>query len=88
MSKILRNDAKVMTRDGRAAHILSMTSTHVEGPYHYPILAEVEHPNEPGQWLRWHYLADGRWKSNDNANNNDLIPIPSLARFFSKRVRQ
>lgn len=74
MSRLLRKDDAVMTRDGRDARLLSVTEQHMEGPYPYPILAEVEHPNEPGNWLRWHYLADGRWKSNDPANGNDLIP--------------
>lgn len=71
----LRNDQPVMTRDGRAARILSFTEKHAEGPYHYPILAEVEHPNEVGTWVRWHYMADGRWKSNDPENGNDLVPL-------------
>ena len=57
---MIRLDHEVMTRDGRAARILSRTETHVMGPYHYPLLAEVEHPNEPGGWVRWHYMADGR----------------------------
>lgn len=72
---MLRNDQPVMTRDGRAARILSFTERHTMGPYHYPILAEVEHPSEVGGWLRWHYMADGRWKSNDDANGNDLVPL-------------
>lgn len=71
----LRADQPVMTRDGRAARILSFTEQHQEGPYFYPILAEVEHPNEIGAWLRWHYMADGRWKSNDPHNGNDLVPL-------------
>lgn len=76
MSGILRTDAQVMTRDGRAARVLSFVEPRVEGPYPYPILAEVEHPNEPGAWLRWHFMADGRWKSNDDRNPNDLVPMP------------
>lgn len=72
---ILRTDQRVMTRDGRAARILSFSEKHMEGPYTYPILAEVEHPSELGAWLRWHYLADGRWKSNDVNNGNDLVPL-------------
>lgn len=70
---IIRTDAHVMTRDGRAARIVSMTETHQMGPYLYPIRAEVEHPSEPGQWVTWHYMADGRWKSNDPENHNDLV---------------
>ncbi len=72
---MLRSDQQVMTRDGRAARILSFTAAHTEGPYHYPILAEVEHPSEIGGWIRWHYMADGRWKSNDPKNPNDLVPV-------------
>ena len=75
MSRILRTDQAVMTRDGRAAHILRFDDKHTEGPYAYPIWATVEHPNEIGQWVHWHYMADGRWKSNDPANPNDLIPL-------------
>lgn len=75
MAHILRTDQAVMTRDGRAARILSFTEAHSEGPYAYPVLAEVEHPNETGAWLRWHYMADGRWKSNDPENDNDLVPL-------------
>ena len=71
---MIRLDAQVMTRDGRAATIISRTERHVMGPYEYPILAEVEHPNDPMQTVLWHYMADGRWKSNDPCNPNDLIP--------------
>lgn len=77
MESILRTDQAVMTRDGRAARILSFTEPHQEGPYPYPILAEVEHPNEVGAWVRWHYMADGRWKSNETDNHNDLVPLRS-----------
>lgn len=72
---ILRTDQQVMTRDGRAARILSFTERHTSGPYSYPILAEVEHPSEIGSWLKWHFMSDGRWKSNDDANPNDLVPV-------------
>ena len=65
----------VATRDGRAAVVLSTTSTHTMGPYAYPIQAKVEHPNEPTGWVAWHYLPDGRWKSNEDENNNDLINV-------------
>ena len=71
----LRIDQPVMTRDGRAARVLTFTSDHTEGPYPFPVVAEVEHPNEVGSWLRWHYMANGQWKSNDPANPNDLIPL-------------
>ena len=37
------------------------------------LFAEVEHPNEAGEIVRWHYMANGQWKSNDSCNNNDLI---------------
>lgn len=70
---MIRLDAHVMTRDGRAATIISRTESHVMGPYEYPILAEIENPNDPSQKVRWHYMADGRWKSNENNNHNDLI---------------
>lgn len=66
---------QVVTRDGRQARILSMTEKNQMGPYLYPILAEVEHPNEPGEWVAWHYMANGQWKSNDPENHNDLIPF-------------
>ena len=59
------------TRDGRAARITSITY----GDTSYPICAKVEHPNEPGRWVEWNYMADGRWKSNDNNNPNDLVNI-------------
>lgn len=70
---MMRTDAQVMTRDGRKATILSRTERRVMGPYEYPILAEVEHPNDPEKMVLWHYLANGRWKSNDDSNPNDLI---------------
>lgn len=63
----------IRTRDGRKARIIATNSTHMMGPYRYPIIAEVEHPNEPGQWVRWHYMEDGRWKSNEPGNHNDLL---------------
>ena len=63
----------VQTLDGRAAHIIGVDGRHMEGPYRYPIIAEVEHPNEPGQWVAWHYMENGRWKNNEPGNNNDLV---------------
>ena len=63
----------VQTRDGRAAYIEASDEQHREGPYCYPIRARVEHPNEPGKWVLWHYMPDGRWKSNDPQNGNDLV---------------
>jgi len=63
----------VCTRDGRAAFIEGSNRSHFEGSYRYPILARVEHPNEHKQWVRWHYMLDGRWKSNDPENGNDLV---------------
>jgi hypothetical protein len=77
---MIRTTDQVMTRDGRAARILSFTERHEEGPYNLPILAEVEHPSEVGVWLRWHYMADGRWKSNGDFNDpNDLIAVSGAA---------
>lgn len=67
------------TRDGRAVRLLSDDSPQVMGPYVYPVLAEVEHPNKPGQWVRWHYLRCGHWKSNEGANGNDLVNVRRLA---------
>ena len=63
------------TRDGRAAVLLSDNDPQTMGPYVYPIKAKVEHPNEPGEWVEWHYLPDGRWKSNDSENPNDLVNV-------------
>jgi hypothetical protein len=65
--------APVRTRDGRAAVIEALDDPHMMGPYHYPIVASVQHPNDPGQWVRWHYMLNGRWKSNDQENGNDLV---------------
>ena len=61
------------TRDGRAAIVLSTTDERKMGGYAYPIRAKVEHPNEPGEWVEWGYMPNGRWKSNDPENNNDLV---------------
>jgi hypothetical protein len=64
----------VRTRDGRKARIIATDQTVTEGGgYIYPIRAEVEHPNERGKFVRWNYLADGRWKSNERRNHNDLV---------------
>jgi hypothetical protein len=63
------------TRDGRAVRLLSDAAPQQMGPYTYPILAEVEHPNKPGAWVRWHYLRCGHWKSNDDCNSNDLVNV-------------
>lgn len=66
----------VRTRDGRKAEIIRADQTVSEGGgYVYPIRAKVEHPNKPGEWVEWNYLADGRWKSNDCKNPNDLINV-------------
>ncbi len=67
--------APLRTRDGRAVRLLSANSPQQMGPYTYPILAEVEHPNSPGEWVRWHFLRCGHWKSNDDQNNNDLVNV-------------
>lgn len=67
--------APLRTRDGRAVRLLSAESPQAMGTYVYPILAEVEHPNEPGGWTRWHYLRCGHWKSNDPQNSNDLVNV-------------
>jgi hypothetical protein len=61
------------TRDGRAAVIICTDRVGGFGGYQYPIQAKVEHPNHAGEWVEWTYLADGRWKSNETANNNDLV---------------
>ncbi len=64
----------VRTRDGRKAEIIATNQTVSEGGgYVYPIRARVEHPNHPGEWVSWNYLADGRWKSNEAKNHNDLV---------------
>lgn len=64
----------VRTRDGRKARVLATDQTVSEGGgYVYPIRAEVTHPNKPDEVVEWNYLADGRWKSNDHCNGNDLI---------------
>lgn len=65
----------IATRDGRAAVIERIDSNQTVGSYAYPVVARVEHPNEPGEWVRWNYMADGRWKSNDPGNHNDLVNI-------------
>lgn len=69
----LKSTDKVQTRDGRAAVILSTRNNRTEGGYSYPIRARVEHPNESGKWVEWSYMDDGRWKSNEPENGNDLI---------------
>lgn len=64
----------VRTRDGRKATILSKDERRMEGGgYVYTIRARVEHPNEPGKTVCWNYLPDGRWKSNEDSNPNDLV---------------
>jgi hypothetical protein len=69
------------TRDGRAVRLLDANCKKPGrgGPYAYPVLAEVEHPNEPGMWVQWHYLRCGHWKSNDPRNPNDLVNVPRQA---------
>lgn len=70
----LDTNRPVRTRDGRKARIIATNQTVSEGGgYVYPIRAQVEHPNEPGSFVEWNYLADGRWKSNDHHNHNDLV---------------
>lgn len=61
------------TRDGRAARVLGTDASRVVGGYAYPIVAEVEHPNKRGEWVRWSYMRDGGWKSNEPNNRNDLV---------------
>ena len=64
----------VRTRDGRKAVILSKDDRRMEGGgYVYTIRAEVEHPNDPKLTVRWNYLPEGRWKSNEDRNPNDLV---------------
>lgn len=64
----------VCTRDGRKARILRTNQVYSEGGgYNYPIRAEVQHPSDLGKMIQWNYLEDGRWKSNDPCNHNDLI---------------
>lgn len=79
----------VRTRDGRAARILATNQTKTEGGgYIYPIRAEVEHPAKPGETICWNYLADGRWKSNEARNRNDLVneqPWHRWLKMFSGR---
>lgn len=71
---MLDTNKPVQTRDGRKAKILKTDQAISEGGgYIYPIRAKVEHPNDPGKWVEWNYLADGRWKSNETHNNNDLV---------------
>lgn len=65
----------IATRDGRAAIIESRDGGFTMGGYRYPIEARVEHPNEPGAWVRHPYMVDGRYKSNDQTNHNDLVNI-------------
>lgn len=76
---MINPEIQVMTRDGRSAKIISVNESNEMGGYSYPILAEVEHPNEAGELVRWHFMANGQWKSNDSCNNNDLIH-PWMAR--------
>jgi hypothetical protein len=61
------------TRDGRRARYIANDRPTVMGGYAYPLRVSVEHPNEPGAWTEWDYMLDGRWKSNDPDNHNDLI---------------
>lgn len=68
-------NAPLRTRDGRAVRLISDDTPQTMGPYIYPILAEVEHPNKSTGWVRWHYLRCGHWKSNDGENNNDLVNV-------------
>lgn len=70
---MINPELQVMTRDGRPARIIATNETNEMGGYSYPILAEVEHPNHTGQFIRWHFMGNGQWKSNDSCNNNDLI---------------
>lgn len=65
----------IATRDGRVAILERTDGSLVAGGYRYPVVARVEHPNEPGEWVRHAYMADGRWKSNDPCNGNDLVNI-------------
>lgn len=63
----------VRTRDGRKASILVTDQNVTEGGgYRYPIRARVEHPCGDGV-IEWNYMADGRWKSNETHNHNDLV---------------
>ncbi len=65
----------IRTRDGRAARLMPKEHPQRMGPYTYPLVAEVEHPNKAGAWVRWHYLRCGHWKSNDACNGNDLVNV-------------
>lgn len=65
----------ICTRDGRASRLLETGCSYTIGGYLYPLKAEVEHPNCPGEWVSWHYMLNGQWKSNDINNPNDLINV-------------
>lgn len=70
---MIKPGLQVMTRDGRDARIVSIDEGPKMGGYRYPILAEVEHPNNKGEFVLWHYMANGQWRSNDACNGNDLV---------------
>ena len=61
------------TRDGRRARLVETGRFMKEGGYSYPVRAKVQHPNDRSKWVEWNYMANGRWKSNDPLNNNDLV---------------
>ncbi len=78
----------VRTRDGRKAEIIKTNQTVSEGGgYIYPIRARVEHPNEAGKWVEWNFLANGRWKSNESKNPNDLVNVRIWHRWLDALTR-
>lgn len=69
-------NAPVLTRDGREARILATDAIVETGGYGYPICAEVEHPNEPGKWVKQWYTRDGNWHHAKTCQANDLVNHP------------
>lgn len=69
-------NAPVLTRDGREARILATDAIVETGGYGYPICAEVEHPNEPGKWVKHWYTRDGSWHHAKTCQANDLVNYP------------
>ena len=65
-----------MTRDGGAARITELHRTRARRVVRTSTCSHIAYDARWPWWRRlWANMADGRWKSNDPENPNDLIAV-------------
>ncbi|PWC54672.1 hypothetical protein TSA6c_00045 [Azospirillum sp. TSA6c] len=78
----------ICTRDGRRVRIVSTDSRHTEGPYRFPILAEVEYPRNSGHWVQRHYMPDGRGPMVKHSVYDDLTEVSVYEHRMAEEERR